>query len=84
MILEDSGVWITPLDYLGIKSFSDVPIFNKALPAPQEGVYGGFPYYLPLRHIVRYSTYMLPSIKSKILIFDDFTVNHCLLAKVLT
>lgn len=84
MILEDSGVWITPLDYLGIKSFSDVPIFNKALPAPQEGVYGGFPYYLPLRHVVRYSTNMLPLIKSEILIFDDFTVNHCLLAKVLT
>lgn len=51
-------MWITPLDYLGIKPFSDVPLFNKALPAPQDGVYGGFPYYLPLRHIVRYSTYM--------------------------
>jgi len=58
VILEDSGVWITPLDYLGIKPFSDVPIFNKALPAPQEGVYGGFPYYLPLRHIVRNSWYL--------------------------
>jgi len=54
VILEDSGIWITPLDYLGIKPFSDVPIFNKALPAPQDGVYKGFPYYLPLRHIVRY------------------------------
>jgi len=56
VILEDSGIWINPLDYLGIKPFSDVPIFNKALPSPQDGVYGGFPYYLPLRHIVRYST----------------------------
>jgi len=56
VILEDSGVWITPLDYLGIKPFSDVPIFKNASPAPQDGVYGGFPYYLPLRHFVRYST----------------------------
>ena len=54
VILEDSGVWMTPLDYLGIQPFSDIPMFKKASPAPQEGVYGGFPYYLPLRHIVRY------------------------------
>ncbi|KAL9950991.1 hypothetical protein ACROYT_G043577 [Oculina patagonica] len=58
VILEDSGVWITPLDYLGIQPFSDIPIFKKALPAPQEGVYGGFPYYLPLRDYVRNSWYL--------------------------
>ena len=30
------------LDYLGIQPFSDIPMFKKALPAPQDGVYGGF------------------------------------------
>ena len=51
---QDAGAWITPLDYLGIQPFSDIPMFKKALPAPQDGVYGGFPYYLPLRHLMRY------------------------------
>jgi len=53
VVLEDSGVWITPLDYLGIKAFADVSVFRNASFAPQDGVYGGFPYYLPLRHLVR-------------------------------
>ena len=54
VVQQDAGAWITPLDYLGIQPFSDIPMFKKALPAPQDGVYGGFPYYLPLRHLVRY------------------------------
>ena len=53
-VLRDSGVWTTPLDYLGIKPFSDVPMFKNASLAPQYGVYGGFPYYLPLRQLMRY------------------------------
>ena len=54
VVQQDAGAWITPLDYLGIQPFSDIPMFKKALPAPQDGVYGGFPYYLPLRHLVPY------------------------------
>lgn len=53
VVLKDAGVWITPLDYLGIKPFADVPIFRNASFAPQDGVYGGFPYYMPLRHMIR-------------------------------
>ena len=51
---QDAGAWITPLDYFGIQPFSDIPMFKKALPAPQDGAYGGFPYYLPQRHLVLY------------------------------
>lgn len=58
VVQQDAGAWITPLDYLGIQPFSDIPMFKKALPAPQDGVYGGFPYYLPLRHLVRKSWYL--------------------------
>ena len=47
VVQQDAGAWITPLDYLGIQPFSDIPMFKKALPAPQDGAYGGFPYYLP-------------------------------------
>ena len=54
VVQQDAGAWITPLDYLGIQPFSDIPTFKKALPAPQNGVYGGFPYYLPLKHLMRY------------------------------
>ena len=54
VVQQDAGAWITPLDYLGIQPFSDIPMFKKALPAPQNGVYGGFPYYLPLKHLMRY------------------------------
>ena len=51
---QDAGAWITRLDYFGIQPFSDIPMFKKALPAPQDGAYGGFPYYLPQRHLVQY------------------------------
>ena len=51
---QDASAWITPLDYFGIQPFSDIPMFKKALPAPQDGAYGGFPYYLPQRHLVQY------------------------------
>ena len=51
---QGAGAWITPLDYFGIQPFSDIPMFKKALPAPQDGAYGGFPYYLPQRHLVQY------------------------------
>ena len=54
VVQQDAGAWITPLDYLGIQPFSDIPMFKKALPAPQDGAYGGFPYYLPQRHLVQY------------------------------
>ena len=52
VVQQDAGAWITPLDYLGIQPFSDIPVFKKALPAPRDGAYGGFRYYLLLRHLV--------------------------------
>ena len=54
VVQQDAGAWITPLDYLGIQPFSDIPMLKKALPAPQDGVYGGFPYHLLLRHLIWY------------------------------
>lgn len=32
VVQQDAGAWITPLDYLGIQPFSDIPMFKKALP----------------------------------------------------
>ena len=50
VVQQDAGAWITPLDYLGIQPFSDIPMIKKALPAPQNGVYGGFMCYVVLAH----------------------------------
>ena len=72
VVQQDAGAWITPLDYLGIQPFSDIPMFKKALPAPQDRVYGGFPYYLPLRHLVRYV------VLAHSMFFDWSLVIHCM------
>lgn len=53
VVKEDSGLWINSLDYLGIKPIQHVPLLQEAQPAAQDGVYGGFPYYIPLRNLIR-------------------------------
>ena len=55
VIKQDSGVWINPLDYLGLEPMVKyVPQLKGAKHPSMDGVYGGFPYYVPIRNLAKY------------------------------
>ena len=53
VVKNDSGLWINSLDYISINAIQHIPALEAAEPAQEGGVYGGFPYYLPLRGLLR-------------------------------
>ena len=45
---SDSGLWVVPFDYLGLKYIDHLPEFKDAyIPDMQQGLFGDFPYYMP-------------------------------------
>ncbi|KAK3709030.1 hypothetical protein QZH41_014908 [Actinostola sp. cb2023] len=59
VIKNDSGIWVNPLDYTGITHLRDVPLMSQAkYVSSDEGVYEGFPYYLPARTLFKKSFYI--------------------------
>lgn len=52
---KDSGIWLNPLDYTGITDLKDISLFKQAKQVmSDDGVYEGFPYYLPARNLFKY------------------------------
>ena len=53
VIKSDAGVWLSPIDYLGMAPLKDLPVFKDVKITQCEGVYCGFPYYYPFRRLLR-------------------------------
>jgi hypothetical protein len=54
VVKRDSGIWLNPLDYTGISHLKDVPLMSQAKQVvSDDGVYEGFPYYLPARNLFK-------------------------------
>ncbi|XP_031550512.1 endoplasmic reticulum metallopeptidase 1-like isoform X2 [Actinia tenebrosa] len=54
VVKKDSGIWLNPLDYNGITHLKDVPLIKQAKQVmTDDGVYQGFPYYLPARNLFK-------------------------------
>ena len=46
---SDSGLWVVPFDYLGIQYLDHLPEFeNASSPDMEKGLFGDFPYYMPV------------------------------------
>lgn len=54
LISQDSGLWILPMDYLGLEPFADMPFLKNVSFAKPSGVYGGWPSYVPFKNLIRY------------------------------
>ena len=57
-IQTDSGLWINALDPTGIEPVRHMPELEGMIEASREGVYGGFPWVLPLAGLVPQSWYV--------------------------
>jgi hypothetical protein len=54
----DSGLWINVLDPTGMEPIAHLPQLKHMVDAVREGVYGGFPWMLPLAGLVPRSWYL--------------------------
>lgn len=55
IVKKDSGIWVNALDYTGITHLKDIPLMKQAKQVmSDDGVYEGFPYYLPARNLFKY------------------------------
>ena len=51
----DSQVFLNSFDFLGIDVIAnEVPMLKKAMVAECEGVYCGQPFYIPVKHLIKY------------------------------
>lgn len=49
----DSGLWVVPFDYLGVKYLDHLPEFEEAQePDMKQGLFGDFPYYMPVNFML--------------------------------
>jgi len=55
---RDSGVWVNVMDYSGIDPIREIPEFADLEVARHEGVYGGWPWMLPLSSLLPHSWYL--------------------------
>ena len=55
---NDSGVWVAPLDYLGIAPVMHLPSLKDAATAECDGPYCGYPYFYPIRKLVKKTWYL--------------------------
>ena len=57
-VQRDSGIWINVLDPTGMSTIAHMPELARMVDAVREGVYGGFPWMLPLAGLVPQSWYL--------------------------
>ena len=50
---EDSGIWVQPLDYIGIQPIKEIPFYKDMKPHKCDGAYCGLPYYYAMRKIIQ-------------------------------
>ena len=55
---NDSGVWIAPLDYLGLNPVENLPSLKDVARAECDGPYCGYPYFYPIRKLVKKTWYL--------------------------
>lgn len=58
---QDSGIWFQSWDVTGVSPFKDNQYIKKAAKVTCEGVYCGYPYYLPVRALMRDTWYLRAS-----------------------
>ncbi|XP_057299821.1 endoplasmic reticulum metallopeptidase 1-like [Hydractinia symbiolongicarpus] len=55
---QDSGIWVQPMDYLGIKPLENISFYKNIENFQCDGSYCGLPYYYPMRKVVRKQWYL--------------------------
>lgn len=58
VIRNDSGVWLVPLDYLGLKPVMHIPVLKNAAEVECDGPYCGYPYFYPMRKLLKRTWYL--------------------------
>eukprot|EP00111_Clytia_hemisphaerica_P010210 TCONS_00029844-protein len=62
LLKEDSGIWVQPLDYIGIQPIINIPFYKDMRSHKCDGAYCGLPYYYAMRKIIQ-EPYYLPGPK---------------------
>eukprot|EP00794_Sanderia_malayensis_P013703 gene13703-15130_t len=58
VVKNDSGLWLVPLDYLGLKPVMHLPSLQAAAPVTCDGPYCGYPYFYPMWRLLKKSWYL--------------------------
>ncbi|XP_057299822.1 endoplasmic reticulum metallopeptidase 1-like [Hydractinia symbiolongicarpus] len=55
---QDSGIWVQPMDYLGIKPLKHISFYKDIENFQCDGSYCGLPYFYPIRKVARKQWYL--------------------------
>lgn len=55
---KDSGIWLGPIDYLGLAPMMNFPSLKNVSEAEFDGPYLGFPYILPINQLLKKTWYV--------------------------
>ncbi len=58
IVKNDSGIWLVPLDYLGLKPVQHLKSLKSAVQVECDGPYCGFPYFYPLWKLLKKTWYL--------------------------